>query len=496
MAIVTLSALAFSAIIYLYIGFSLGKYNKNLSDLFPVVFGTNARVNTVDEFSNSTVATTVSLATIVLAYFELAGYFGLYLLWTVLTTAIGMLIVSLVSKRIWQKMSAFSHRPSLHEFLGIEYNSPSVALIASVCTSIGFLLIFATELIVGSRFLAKLVPTIPEWITVVFLSSVGFIYTLYGGFRAVIKTDQLQMKFIWALIIGLTAYYIYYVLENGGLAVRLAKVPNGILDFSPRAGLGSFLFGIAVMNIPTHISNMSIWQRIAGAQKPEIMEKGVRNSIWGLVFSWGMLTLLACFAYLIVSPQNSQGLLTDLLITMGDSIFGRIILFIVVLGLYGAMLSTASTNLIVVTHTVSEDIFAKFKTATLSERINSQKEFLSSRLILVSAAVLAIFLVEGLKYVGFSVADLVFAIYGGSLALFPPIIVALYSERSKLKVLSSFATIGVILGFLSGWGTAICGKIIAESNLIFLSPAVSIASSFLILFIGLMLKKEKQHQAG
>lgn len=492
MATVVITALLLSAVIYLIVGFALGKHNNNLADLFPIIFGRNAKVQTIDEFSTSTIATTVSLATIVLAYFELAGFFGVWLLWTALTTSIGMIIVSFASKRIWSKLSEYKHRPSMHEFIGVEFNSKRVALIASACTSIGFLLIFATELVVGSKFLAGLVPGIPQWVTVVFLSAIGFTYTLFGGFRAVIKTDQLQMKFIWALIISLGGYYIYYIFQNGGLQVNLDKMPKGIMDFSTKPGLGFFLFGLAVMNIPTHLSNMAVWQRISGAQKPEIVEKGIRKSIWGIALSWSLLSLLACFSYMIVTPTSNQTLLTDLLTAISVSAVGKMVLFIVVIGLYGAMLSTASTNLIVVGHTLSEDIFAKFRKGSLQERVDSQKEFLFSRIILIGATLLSIFLVVGLKYFGFSIADLVFAIYGGALALFPPILAALYSNRKRLVSLSGFANAAVIFGFLFGWGAAIYGKVIGDGNLIFLSPCFSIFISGIIIIAGFVLKSNRQ----
>jgi len=42
MVAIVITALMLSAIIYLYIGFSLGKSNNSLADLFPIVFGKNA----------------------------------------------------------------------------------------------------------------------------------------------------------------------------------------------------------------------------------------------------------------------------------------------------------------------------------------------------------------------------------------------------------------------------------------------------------------------
>lgn len=484
---VVLLALIISAVLYLYIGYKLGHQNKGIGDLLPIVFGKNAKINSVSEFSSSTAATTISLATIILAYFELASSFGLWLLWTAFTTGIGMLIVSSVCKRIWTRMGAYDHRPSMHEFIGVEYNSPKAAMVASVSTSIGFLLIFATELIVGSKFLAKMIPAIPEFVTIIFLSGVGFAYTLLGGFRAVIKTDQMQMRFIWILIAIIAFYYCYFLAENGGIAVGLENIPEGVLDLSWQPGLGYFLLGIAVMNIPLQISNMSLWQRISGAQKPETIINGLKSSVWSVTISWTLLALLACFAYMIVPQKSEQGLLTELLITISRTSIGKVSLFFITLGLYGAMLSTASTNLIVVTHTLNEDIFAKFKTKSLQERIASKREFFQSRIILLSSAIIAIILVEGLKILGFSIADLAFSIYGSSLALFPPIIFSLYLQRKRLKTISVYATTGIILGFLTGWCSAIVGKIINNGNLIFLAPSISIGVSFLVLYTGYLL---------
>ncbi len=489
MEAIVIIALLVSSLLYIYIGISLKKKNKSIADFLPISKQkSEAKISSIDEFSTSTVATTVSLATIVLAYFELAGYFGFVLFWTVITTTIGMLLVSLFAKRIWNKMSVYEYKPSLHEFLGIEYNSKSVAMVASICTSLGFLLIFATELIVGSRFLAGLVPAIPEWVTVVFLTFVGFFYTL-SGFRTVVRTDQLQMKMIWAFIGALGVFYTYHVVTSDWQA-NWAKLPENIQKVKLDSSLWAFVIGIAIMNIPTHISSMAVFQRISAAESPEIVTKGFKRSIWGIALSWGLLVLLACFSYMIVTPESNETLLTELLISISSTVLGKLVLFISVLGLFASMLSTASTNLIVVTHTLSEDVFAKFKRKSLSDRIKSKKELNFSKGILISSALVAIFLVEGLKQIGFSIADLVFAIYSGSLVLFPLIIVSLFYGRERLKKISVFASLAVIFGFIFGWGSAIYGKVFDIGNLIFLSPAFGIGVSATFILIGFVFSKK------
>lgn len=481
METIILIAITISSVLFLGIGFSTAAKNKNLADFIPITLG-KSHVRNSKEFSSSTVATTVSLATIVISYFQLAEYFGLWLLWTVLTTAIGMFWLYKTSPRILKKLSAYDHRPSLHEYLGIEYSSTVVKLVGAICSGVGFLLIFATELLVGSRFLAYMIPSIPEWGTVVALSLVSVVYTFLGGYRAVIKTDHLMMNAIWALILAFFAFITYGLFQMDLGSLR--NIPMAAWDFSYRDGLIWFLVGIAIMNIPTHISNMSIWQRIGASADQEVVNHGFKKSTWKIAMAWGFLAIVSVLGLAFVTPEDKTQYLYDFLLVFSGSTMGLVLLFIVVVGLYAAMLSTASTLLIATVHTFYEDVIANFKQEAVASRIQSKGEFRIARITIIVATLIAVGLVEGLKYIGFSISDLVFAIYGGALALFPPILLSLYLPRESLNAYSRYASIGVVLGFAVGWGSAIVGKIIGDDNLIFLSPTFGIATSALSLWIG------------
>jgi SSS family solute:Na+ symporter len=484
METVVISALASAIIFFLVLGLKQGVKNKTLSDIFPVFFGKNASIKTSSEFSSSTVATTISLATIIMAYFQLAGYFGFFLIWTSVTTALGMYLVSKVSGRIWDRTLEYDHRPTLHEFLGREFNSNLISVASAICTCLGFLLIAALELIVGSLFLSALIPSIPQYISTIILSAAGVIYLVWGGFRSVIRSDVWQMKFIWLLIVSLFGYYIADVIFSGNLNDRLATIPKSIYDFSGRPGLWMFLLGVTVMNIPTHLSNQGIFQRINASQNKETVNNGMRKSIKQIFLSWTFIITIACLAYMFVPTSSPNDLLPNLLIYISQTVVGKIILFIVVIGMYSALLSTASTNLVVIGHVVSEDIIARFRSKNIRERDLAKSELTRSRIILLVAACSSVLIVEGLKQIGFDVKDLVFAIYGGSLALFPAILFALFNNRARLQQFSKTASLGIIFGFLVGWGAAFYGKFTNNANLIFLSPVFSIGISTLFILCG------------
>ncbi len=493
MSTIVISALLLAFVIYILVGLFLGRRTKGIADMLPIALSKQARVNNATEFSASTVATTISLATVVMAFFELAQKFGLWLLWTVVTTSAGLFVVRLFAKKIWNKISLYDHRPTLHEFLGTEFNSAALSYVGAICTSLGFLGAFAVELTVGSKFFSSLVPNIEPWLVVVVLSVVAFLYTAMGGFRAVIVTDRIQMVSIWLLLLALPIFYVYYVYTHGGWAENISNIPHGILNLSYRADLLAFMLGVFVINVPTFISDMSIWQRIAGAQQNETVAKGLWRSVLSAAVTWGCIALLACFAFMMFEPAEGVNPLVSLVRVIGGSpgILAAAILFLTTLGLYGAMLSTASTQLIAVSHTLYEDVFSHLSKHSLIERLSSKKELNISRTILVLAAIISTIFVQVLSRKGFSIADLVFAIYGAQLGLCPLVIAALFLSKERLKALSYWAVIAVSAGFITGWATAIYGKATASQYLAYLPPVASLIISSLFLLVGMLLNFSK-----
>lgn len=492
-------AICLAISVYVSVGFIIGRRTNTIEDMLPLMRGSKAHVENAREFSASTVATTISLATVVIAFFELAPYLGLWLLWCVVTTSLGLVVVRAFAGRIWQKLQNYNYRPTLHEFLGTEFNSQLLRTISATCVSLGLIGAFAVELTVGSRFFSWLVPSVPSWVIVVVLSIVAFFYTASGGFRAVIVTDRIQMASIWLLLTILPVFYIVYIITNGGWTQNLSKIPEGVLSLSYREGLTAFLLGIFVINVPTFISDMTIWQRIAGTQKEKNLVAGLWFSVTSSAITWAIIALLACFALIFQSADSTEtNPLVAVLVTLtqSDTILSKIALFLAVVGLYGAMLSTASTQLIAVSHTVYEDIASKLRKKELAIRLHNKKELRISRTILIIAAVCSTVLVEVLSKVGFSIADLVFAIYGAQLGLSPLVILALLVKRETLGKLSIWATCAVGLGFAMGWGTAIYGRLSGHTDIVWLSPVSSLIISAIVVMTGFIKYRCKICKAG
>jgi Na+/proline symporter len=214
------------------------------------------------------------------------------------------------------------------------------------------------------------------------------------------------------------------------------------------------------------------------------------SSVAGSAVSWSLLVFSAVGAFMLVSPVKGENLLVTVLKAMQGSTFGRTVIFCTVLGLFGAMLSTASTQLIAVSHTIYEDIISPFRRLSLKERSVLKAEVFWSRIILVVSALVAVGVVELLRAAGFTVADLAFAVYGASLGLVPPILMTLFAGRSVTRHLSMAAMLAVALGFISCWAAAAYGKIVGNGNLVFLSPIVSTAVATAVMTVGYLLPRQ------
>lgn len=455
---------------------------RQLSDILPVGRIGEATVRNSTEFSTSTTATTVSLATVILAYFELSPYLGPWLFWTALTTGAGLFVVRLAARPILERMERYGARvPSLHEFLGTEFDSTNLRLVAGVCTSLGFLGAMAVELTVGSRFIAQFFPMIPTSLIVLTLAGIGVTYTALGGFRAVIVTDRIQMGGIWIMVATLAIVYGMFFRsqpEDTENAIRL------ISDFSRRDGLSAFMLGIFVINVPTFLADMSLWQRIGATRESENTSHGLVRSAFGATAVWALLCVLA-----VIGPSlgvnGEANALVGVLVSLKNWMPGSlvpIVVALIVTGLVSAMFSTASTQLIAFVHASYEDVIRR-----VHPSISSTSPF-GVRVVLLVAAGIAVVLVESLSRAGLSIADLVFAVYGSQLGLVPAVCLALLFGRERLHGLGGWALSAVALAFPVGWVLAIAGRMVGNANMTFLAPVGSLLVSAIVLGLGILVR--------
>lgn len=273
----------------------------------------------------------------------------------------------------------------------------------------------------------------------------------------------------------------------GGLPYLKEAMPVHVYDMSYRPGLTAFLIGVFVINVPTFVSDMSVWQRIMGSSDKTIVRSGLTRSVLITAATWAAFAFIACAIIVsIPSTQNAGNPLLTLLLTISEAggIVFSALFFVAVLGLYAASLSTVSTQLIAAAHAFQIDVFRR------SENASGTGELLLSRFILVAGATISVLVVEALDRLGFTIADLVFAIFGAQLGMVPAVFLALFKPVQGLRKFRRASIVAVFGGFVVGWSCALFGKITGNGNLVFLSPAFSLLFSATVFFLARVTYRE------
>ncbi|MCP5534432.1 MAG: hypothetical protein H7A48_14775 [Akkermansiaceae bacterium] len=484
--------------IYVFIGFLSSRGVRKTEQFLPVDSG-RTYVRNGKEFAASTVATSISMATVVLAIFELYPYLRLWLLWPVLTTAAGLILVRFCATRIWDRVcgDGGSIRLSLHDFLGKTYGTKSITLVAASATTLGFLGVLAVELTVASKFLSRFGPSaIPGFAWLLIIAAVLLVYVAAGGYRAVIVTDRIQMGTIVGFLVAGTLMVVALMTSKSGndtAGTTLSGEGNRAL-FPVADGFTSFMIGILIINVPAALSDMSVWMRVAASENRKAVTDGLASSALGAAATWTWIVVLALCAFLLFGTPESEHPLFVLLngtLNVGST-YADVLVLVAIVGLFGAALSTGSTQVMAAVHALYRDILGNLRPVGENNRLAGEEGLLGVRAALIVLLVFAVVVVEGLNRLGFSIADLVFAIYGAQLSLFPPVVLALFSRSKSLRSSALPALLAVIFGFVGGWASAIIGKIIGNADMVFLAPAVSLFGSVIVLFGGRILMSKKE----
>jgi solute:Na+ symporter, SSS family len=390
----------------------------------------------------------LSLATVFIAFLEVAPYLGIQILWSPITYISGFFIISMLTPFIIRRTNG---KLTLHGFLGHRYQSPTTQFVASTVSTVAFGGRFAAELIVGTQILQFLVPN-PFALA---MASAGVaiivvVCTVIGGFRSVVATDRLQAVFVFLSCITLFLMSIYIS----------AEVSNSSNEYIPRSQLEKPFFAplliinFFLINIPTVVVDMSVWQRLNAAESIHAAKGGVSRSAALFVISWTLVAISALSLSAHIPSSNGAVILISAFNQMLNMGAIQVMLTAVTLcGLIAAMLSSADTYLIATSQTFVMDLL---KMQERSGSRNPSTIINTVRLTMVAGAIVFFCFVEWLFSNGINIAGIIFIIYGTLLALFPATIVGvLLPERYDLSRLKFACLTSVTFGFLSSWAYGI-----------------------------------------
>ena len=239
-----------------------------------------------------------------------------------LGTAFPMIFLIYLGKKIRKE---FPKGSSLIEFMRKKFGKSLFKLI--LLMTIFYMFIFLCAEVTAVAVLINYISGTELWITAIIVLLATLTYTLYGGLRASIFTDNIQMIVIGILLLISVTYIISFTGSEFSFAYIEQKNPQLLSrSYSPNytAGL-TFFIAVAATNL-FHQGN---WQRVYAAKDYQTLKRGLIIAfliIVPIVFFMGFAGMVSfsidsstrpdlCFFTLLLREQTE--ILSLIIVTLG-----------------------------------------------------------------------------------------------------------------------------------------------------------------------------------
>ncbi|XP_060083301.1 sodium-dependent multivitamin transporter-like [Ylistrum balloti] len=167
----------------------------------------------------------------------------------------GFFIADMTSRQVFVPALRELEITSVYEYLELRFKSHGIRIFATVLSMFYMINYFGTVLFLPAISL-EAVAGIPTWISIVVLQVVVLVYTLIGGFKAVIWSDVIQTM---VMLIGILAVLIKGTIEAGGVTATWSAVYDtgrvNLFEFDPdptiRQSFWSLLIGSSIRGFST-----------------------------------------------------------------------------------------------------------------------------------------------------------------------------------------------------------------------------------------------------
>ena len=344
-----------------------------------------------------------------------------------LGTAFPMIFLIFLGKKI---RNEFPKGSTLIEFLRKKFGKSLFKLI--LLMTVFYMFVFLCAEVTAVAMLMNYISGTKLWITALIILSTTLIYTLYGGLRASIFTDNIQMIIILILFLISVFYLISFSGDQFSFSFIKEKSPHLLSsNYIPNytAGL-TFFIAVAATNL-FHQGN---WQRVYAAKNNIVLKKSLIVAFIVIV----PIVLFMGFSGL-VAVSIDQNVIPDLgffsLLLKEQTEF--LSLIIIILGL-SLTISTVDTLVNAISSLIVVDGKATFN---LNKKINYLK---LSKYFMVGLSIVAFIIASK----GFSVLYLFLLADLFCCAFVLTVFYSFYNKKFDEKTAYTSIIIGLVIGFL------------------------------------------------
>ena len=382
---------------------------------------------------------------------------------TVFLYAIGLLGLYLAFLFIGPKIRNYLPEGStLNDFVKKRYGSKMFLLTFSV--SIFYMMVHLVAELTAIALVAKEIAGIPMLFTALLVGLCVMIYTSYGGLKASMFTDLIQMTLV-IILLAVVGVGIYTFVGSPGEIFKQAKAlsPN-LMTFNNKGGIE---FGLTLM-IAVCVANLfhqGYWQRIYASKDSKALKKSLKIS---LVLAVPIMIMTGILGVVSVAYNHLEHPSTALFTLIYGTFPIGMILIVFVLALILVM-STVDTllNALVTTFAVDTGQVKKSKG-------KDQNNFWMKSLGLIIIVPSALIASKGFSVLYlFLLADLLCA------GLVFPLFYGLYNPKvsQRVAIIASLVAIGSGLPFFL-------------ANKMLISFTLPILVSMVLVFMGMMIESK------
>jgi len=492
----TFIIVAIPLIYYAYVGVEYYGQSKSMDQFFIFGRGMGGR-----DFTETFVATTMSLATEVTFFLSFGANAGLATFWAPITFIIGTYIFIRILQafhdtehgKVFLKSGETIVEFSFERLNHFKSNNFSQAFAFLFCaiSVLSLLSIFVIEMFVVTRVFAVFEPLQSdesEFFVVVVFSLLVMMYVYLGGFSSVIKTDRFQLYIMSGAILTILAVGIWFAATS-----ETASIDRVAFSISPLELIGgtwttalAFLSAFFAINFYRYISYIGSWQRILAVGDKDEIADGVKRTIFFVVLI--MTSLIAC-GMIFASLGFEQGEY-DATVMIGylnliqslPGLLGEALLGVVIAGLVAALISTADSHVVAALQTIVYDFRkrAGLHVSTGEEIIKTARRYLLGVLI---GAVFAYFILVYLSEWRFD--QLLFLFFNLQAILASPIIYIMFRRAPQAWL----AVLVTVLGLVAYGLVATVGS--SSQLLQFVSPLVIILSGLTLFWVEALVNRGK-----
>ena len=302
------------------------------------------------------------------------------------------------------------------------------------------------------------------WTGILITSVITLVYTIFGGFLAVVATDAIQAVMM-AVIVGVVAIVGYF--RVGGAAALIEGLPQRFWDISPEGTDFNLVFVVAMTLVGLFSWNgyWSLVQRYVSVPTEKDAQKVALTSAVSYFFLFPLFFLPPLYAIILV--PGLEGTDTEHCYMMvAQMLLPACLLGFLCFSIFGATVTALNSELNVISQIAIQDVFKKGLKLS-----NDKTRLFIGRLIIVIVMVLCMVVAGFIRSFGGSFRYLIMLMSLTTLPTFVPLLYGLISKRTPAW--------GAVLSFCTGLTTGvICTFVlnIPTAQMVFINFAVTLAT--------------------